>query len=164
MDGSGNPTDDFGEQYGELGNSLCNGCPDSFNTDLVIMWQAILVADGKLALSQIDGQFGPVTASATRAWQTRWGIGIDGEVGNQTWSKADNGLYLFTGITGRQFVIYNGDGSGEVVFYRGNENIPNDGGAYQLYSITTPQDGLPHSFFGGPRIRFNALTVSPPFG
>lgn len=85
-------------------------------------------------------------------------------MGNQTWSKADNGLYLFTGLGGRQFVIYNGDGSGEVTFYRGNENIANDGGAYQLHTITTPQDGRVYAFTGGPRIRFNALTVGEPLG
>ena len=164
VDGSDSPTDDFGEHFGELGNSLCNGCPDSFNTDLVIMWQAILAADGFLPVSEIDGQFGPITASATTRWQTRWGIDVDGEVGNQTWSKADNGLYQSSGVGGRpHYVMYNGDGSGAVTFRRGNENIANDAGAYELYTLTA-QDGRTWVFSGGPRIRFNAKTVSGPFG
>ncbi|HEX3468307.1 MAG TPA: peptidoglycan-binding protein [Candidatus Elarobacter sp.] len=33
----------------------------------------------------IDGDFGPQTAAAVRAYQTQRGIGVDGVVGDQTW-------------------------------------------------------------------------------
>jgi peptidoglycan hydrolase-like protein with peptidoglycan-binding domain len=69
VDGFGAVTDDWGDHFSELGNSLCNGCADSFN---------------------IDGQFGPITANATWRWQERYQIGRDGQVGIQTWTRADD--------------------------------------------------------------------------
>jgi hypothetical protein len=137
VDGFGPVTDDWGDHFGDLGNSLCNGCADSFNTDTVMMWQAILVAEGFLDVSQIDGQFGPITANATWQWQNRYQIGRDGQVGNQTWTRADD-LLVTTEIAFRHYVIYDAPGAGSVGFYRGNESLTNlDGGAYQLVYVDT---------------------------
>jgi peptidoglycan hydrolase-like protein with peptidoglycan-binding domain len=33
----------------------------------------------------IDGDFGPITAAAVRAYQTQRGVTVDGIVGDQTW-------------------------------------------------------------------------------
>jgi hypothetical protein len=35
----------------------------------------------------VDGIFGPLTEAAVEAFQTSQGLGVDGEVGNQTWPK-----------------------------------------------------------------------------
>jgi putative peptidoglycan binding protein len=155
VDGADAVTDDWGDHFGELGNSLCNGCADSWNTDLVMMWQSILVSEGLLGTGDIDGQFGPRTASATRSWQTRYGIGIDGQVGTQTWSKADDFLYWRTGSE----LVYIGWNGGEVVFFRGNENVNRDSGAYEMVYALAP--GGPYRFFNtGTRIQFYSKTIS----
>lgn len=155
VDGSGALSDDWGDHFGELGNSLCYGCADSFNTDLVSMWQAVLVAEGFLGVSGIDGQFGPKTRDATRAFQTRYNIGVDGKVGNQTWSLTDNFLYWQS----PDLVIYLGYNGGEVAFFRGNENVAYDSGAYQMVYALAP--GGPYRFFNtGTRIQFYSKTIT----
>lgn len=161
VDGFDAVTDDWGDHFSDLGNSLCNGCPDSFNTDTVVMWQAILVSEGFLSVSQIDGQFGPNTANATRQWQTRYQIGVDGQVGNQTWTKADNGLQVRT-LGFLTYVFYKARGEGGVVFYRGNEGIGTlDGGAYQLDSVVT-QAGDTFLFGGSIRINHFVKRIDTP--
>ncbi|MET7622475.1 peptidoglycan-binding domain-containing protein [Streptomyces sp. NPDC005408] len=156
VDGAGALTDDFGDHYSELGHSLCNGCADTRNTDLVLMWQSILVAEGLLPASGIDGSFGPNTASATVNWQKRYGIPADGRVGNQTWSRADDRLvWQFTGDYYE--VYYRASGAGGVYFIRGDENSQDDG-AYQLTAVQLPN--LSYNFFhGGPRIQYYQRTV-----
>lgn len=156
LDGAGTLTDDWGDNFAELGNSLCNGCPDSWNTDLVVVWQAILAAEGFLTPAQIDGQFGPITANATRSWQTRYNIGVDGLVGNQTWSAADNRL-----SSAGNLVLYRSSvTSGDVGFYRGNENIGIDDGAYELVDsfVSIGQ----YYTFGNTRVQFFSKTVTGP--
>jgi hypothetical protein len=161
VDGFDAVTDDWGDHFSDLGNSLCNGCPDSFNTDTVVMWQAILASEGFLSVSQIDGQFGPNTANATRQWQTRYQIGVDGQVGNQTWTKADNGLQVRT-LGFLTYVFYKARGEGGVTFYRGNEGIGTlDGGAYQLVDVTT-QAGDTFLFGGSIRIQHFSKTIDTP--
>src|SRR5688500_2986827 len=82
VDGGGSLTDDWGEHYDELGGSLCWGCGNSQNRDLVLMWQAVLFADGYFySTSDIDGDFGPVTRDATRAWEYDHGTTVNGAVG-----------------------------------------------------------------------------------
>lgn len=157
VDGGDALTDDWGDHYGELGNSLCNGCADSYNTDLVMMWQAILFAEGFLAKSGIDGQFGPKTADATRLWQDRYGIGVDGRVGNQTWSKADDMLEWVSG----NIVHYEGfNQSGTVTFYRGSDT--NYDGAYRLVSAAPNNAGTAQASFSNSshRIQFYSKTLS----
>jgi peptidoglycan hydrolase-like protein with peptidoglycan-binding domain len=156
VDGAGALTDDFGDHYSELGHSLCNGCADSSNTDLVLMWQSILVAEGLLPESGIDGDFGPKTASATVNWQKRYGIGADGRVGNQTWSKADDRLvWRWDGWSYE--VYYDATGNGSVSFLRGNEDFQDDG-AYEIAVVQMP-DLRYHFFHGGPRVQYYQRTV-----
>ena len=57
------------------------------------LWQKILWADGFLSsASDIDGVFGSKTYSATRAWQTKRRIGVDGSVGKDTFTTANGQL------------------------------------------------------------------------
>jgi len=53
--------------------------------------QSILWSAGLLSSSQMDGLWGPITASATKTWQSRHGLGADGCWGPNTWSKAQDG-------------------------------------------------------------------------
>ncbi|MGW1067148.1 peptidoglycan-binding domain-containing protein [Streptomyces aureus] len=157
VDGADALTDDWGDHYAELGNSLCNGCADSNNTDLVIMWQAILYAEGLLPKSGIDGQFGPSTEAATRTWQGRHQIGVDGSVGNQTWTKADDSLEWVTS----NIVRYQGwNQSGTVDFLRGSAT--NHNGAYQLLGAEPNGVGNDSASFSNSshRIQFYSETLS----
>jgi hypothetical protein len=82
-------------------HSLCTTCAVR-QGDIVGLWQTLLWADGLLApcgSSGVDGHFGPVTRSATIAWQRNWNsahpgdrISVDGIVGPQTWSRAESKL------------------------------------------------------------------------
>ncbi|CAM5506352.1 peptidoglycan-binding domain-containing protein [Streptomyces canus] len=56
------------------------------------LWQKILWADGELAASGIDGDFGSNTAAATARWQTKFQVPSDGSAGQQTWTAAGNWL------------------------------------------------------------------------
>lgn len=157
VDGAGALTDDFGDHYGELGNSLCYGCGDSWNTDLVIMWQTILFSEGLIGGWDIDGQFGAQTRDATRAWQRRYGLDDDGLVGNATWSKADQFLYWTNNGWVAKYVGVNG---GYVNFRRGNSAYGE--GAYQFVGAAY---GSTTIYFTSPDHRINffkkTITVNP---
>ena len=58
--------------------------------DDVRTWQNILVRDADVShyAETPDGDFGPLTESATKSWQTAHGLTSDGVVGPQTWSAA----------------------------------------------------------------------------
>ncbi|MEV0736701.1 peptidoglycan-binding domain-containing protein [Streptomyces sp. NPDC050549] len=56
------------------------------------LWQKVLWADGELAASDIDGDFGPITKAATARWQTRFRVTSDGSAGQNTWTAAGNWL------------------------------------------------------------------------
>ena len=59
----------------------------------VIDWQTFLVSQGLLTDDDADGIFGPNTAKASRAYQAKVGIGIDGVVGPFTLARAlEDGL------------------------------------------------------------------------
>ncbi|NYV73846.1 peptidoglycan-binding protein [Streptomyces sp. UH6] len=153
VDGAGALTDDFGEQAGELGNSLCYGCGNSSGTDIVVLWQSILASEEFLTLGQIDGDFGPATRDATKAWQTRYGLSADGMVGDATWSKADDRLSWLSSSR----VTYTAEyGSGAVVLHRGDPNRSQDDGAYELVQVYR-HSGV--KSVGGSRIEFNSMTT-----
>jgi hypothetical protein len=160
VDGAGALTDDFGDHYGELGSYLCNGCSRSWGTDLVMTWQAMLFSEGFLAASEIDGYFGPRTASATASWQRRFGIDDDGVVGPVTWDRAD-GRLVWTSSTS-SFVRYIPlSGTGRVVFVRGEFANVHDDGAYELTSAVRGSTTVIFDHSGAdPRIRFNQLTIT----
>lgn len=133
VDGGGDLTNDWGEHYEDIGNSLCNGCGSSWNTDTVVLWQSILVAEHLLNRSSIDGKFGSGTAEATKKWQTRYGLTADGKVGDKTWDKADNRL---SWATCGCYVIYDGYGDrGQLSLYRGDDTYSWGDGAYRLGSV-----------------------------
>ncbi len=60
------------------------------------LWQAILWANGYLSLRGIDGVFGDRTDAATRAFQRRKGLVVDGSAGRRTWTAAVRGGRLKT--------------------------------------------------------------------
>lgn len=50
--------------------------------------QAALIANGfSCGTAGADGDFGNATAAALRKFQTKYGLGVDGIAGNETWSK-----------------------------------------------------------------------------
>ncbi|WP_159323945.1 peptidoglycan-binding domain-containing protein [Streptomyces tendae] len=153
VDGAGKLTDDFGDHFDELGNSLCYGCGESSNTDIVVLWQSILVAEELLGFSDIDGQFGPTTRNATIKWQQRYGLGADGMVGDKTWSKADDRLVWLSNIDVSYTGKYN---SGAVIFHRGSTSKNKDSGAYKLAKVYQ-YDGV--KSMRGTRAQFRSLTT-----
>lgn len=61
---------------------------------LVRLWQTFLRGKNYY-LGVVDGQFGPTTEEATKAFQQEWCSGVDGIVGNETWGTAmSHGLEL----------------------------------------------------------------------
>ncbi|GCB46627.1 peptidoglycan-binding protein [Streptomyces sp. NL15-2K] len=153
VDGADKLTDDFGDHFDELGNSLCYGCGNSWNTDIVVLWQSILVAEDLLNFGDIDGQFGPGTRDATIAWQKRYGLGADGKVGDNTWSKADDKLVWLSNVD----ITYTGKyNSGAVVFNRGSTSKTQDSGAYRVHEVFQ-YDGV--KSMRGYRVHFNQLTT-----
>lgn len=156
VDGTSTVTDDFDEHFNELGHSLCYGCADSWNTDLVMMWQAILFAHLHLNANDIDGQFGPRTRDATIAWQRERGISADGVVGPQTWRTADNRLSLLSNGD----VVYNGPAGGEygwIRFCRGTCGSSNTG-AYQMV-LASNLDGVVRFSDSAHRIDFYSRSL-----
>jgi peptidoglycan hydrolase-like protein with peptidoglycan-binding domain len=154
VDGDDKVTDDFGDHFAELGNSLCYGCGESSNTDIVFLWQSILASEHLLDLSEIDGQFGPRTRDATIAWQKRYDLTADGKVGDATWSKADDRLKW----SGSVVLYVSGGPYGYVTFHRGDSSKPQDGGAYHLAQVKQG-DGyrIPEE---GTRVYHRARTIS----
>ncbi|MGH8881768.1 MAG: peptidoglycan-binding protein, partial [Stackebrandtia sp.] len=148
VDGLDAVTDDFTDHARELGGPLCDGCDNSDNTDLVVMWQAILVTDGFLATEDpMDGYFGPDTKRATAMWQDEFGVEQTGEVDADTWAEASSHLTQ-TGDT----VYYAKDGAGETRFTR------HDDGTYTLNKVLIPgKSELVNE--GGERIEFYTRTV-----
>jgi peptidoglycan hydrolase-like protein with peptidoglycan-binding domain len=153
VDGGGILTDDFGDHYAELGNSLCYGCGNSSNTDIVVLWQSILAAEDFLDLDDIDGQFGPATRTATIAWQQRYRLSADGMVGNDTWRRADDRLAW---VSSRQITYTGSHQSGAVTFFRGDSSKTTDSGAYKLAAVW--QYDIAQNM-GGTRIHFNSSTI-----
>ena len=152
-DGAGKLTDDFGDHFDELGNSLCYGCGNSWNTDVVVLWQSILVAEDLLDFGDIDGQFGPGTRDATIAWQKRYGLSADGKVGDNTWSKADDKLVWLSNVD----ITYTGKyQSGAVAFNRGSTSKTMDSGAYRIDEVYQ-YDRV--KSMRGYRVHFNQLTT-----
>jgi hypothetical protein len=97
--GGGAFADDFGDE-GVLSTT-------SYRTSsATCFWQQILWAEGATerdgtAFDQadMDGDFGPNTDHATRNLQSRWNVGVDGEVGPQTFGVADSKLRFVSGST-----------------------------------------------------------------
>ncbi|MFC8872229.1 peptidoglycan-binding protein [Streptomyces sp. NPDC057148] len=153
VDGAGSLTDDFGDHFNELGNSLCYGCGESSNTDIVMLWQSILASEHLLDFHEIDGYFGSRTRAATVKWQQRHGLDDDGMVGNATWSKADDRLRWY----GSTLRYRSGGHFGFVEFHRGDSSKSSDGGAYHLHKVMQG-DGV-YVFETGTRVYHRSKTV-----
>lgn len=86
------PTDPVAEPKGEMDCSCCSlsELPTLRIGSLggaVELWQRLLNADRGVTLVVVDGDFGPVTNSTTRHWQSRRRIQVDGVVGPVSWSR-----------------------------------------------------------------------------
>ncbi|MCT9076878.1 peptidoglycan-binding domain-containing protein [Streptomyces fulvoviolaceus] len=82
------------------------------SSNVTCLWQTILMADGYLSASGVDGIFGDQTHAATVKWQRDRGLVADGSAGRDTWTKAgtkltDNGSdsdgYRYGGYNGTKF-------------------------------------------------------------
>ncbi|MEV5612846.1 peptidoglycan-binding domain-containing protein [Streptomyces sp. NPDC052225] len=89
VSGGSSVYDDFGDE-----GTLSSSSHSSSNAGC--LWQVILYADGAIEqngtrfdVSDIDGHFGKNTWFATRNWQKRHGVTVDGAVGGKTFGKAD---------------------------------------------------------------------------
>jgi hypothetical protein len=161
VDGANTLTDDWGDHFDELGNSLCDGCADSNNTDLVLMWQAVLYSENYLNAADLDGYFGPRTDGATESWQSdAGGLQVDGWVGDQTWGRADGrlGWYTVNSDPPIHYVRYNAaSGSGYVLFFRGSSSTRGDGD----YRLLRANDGSNTvTFSGSSRIQYYSRTIT----
>ncbi|MEV5848804.1 peptidoglycan-binding protein [Streptomyces sp. NPDC048179] len=115
--------DDFGDE-GPVDH-------DSHRNSLATaLWQQILWADGYLAASGVDCEFGPNTTAATKNWQTALGahsdegsLDPDGSAGPKTLGTADQWL---TDLGNSRDIRYTGTGGRTVTFHRVN-------GIYQIY-------------------------------
>lgn len=152
VDGLDKVTDDFGDHAAELGAPLSNRGPNSWGTDIVVVWQSILAADGYMSFEGIDGYFGKMTADATARWQADRGLDADkpGTVGHTTWAYADNSLIADDGT-----VDYRTPGLGVVVFKR----APGPDGHYTLVSTADAADGYGWRNRGGDHIYFSKMTL-----
>ncbi|ADD42642.1 peptidoglycan-binding domain-containing protein [Stackebrandtia nassauensis] len=152
VDGLDKVTDDFNDHARELGAPLSDHGKNSWGTDIVIVWQAILAADGYLTYEGVDGYFGAKTAAATAKWQADRGIDADkpGTVGHTTWAYADNNLIADDGT-----VDYRTPGLGVVVFKR----APGPDGHYTLVSTADAADGYGWRNRGGDHIYFSKMTL-----
>lgn len=89
-------------------------------SDLVRLWQLIVWSDGttgKACNKFADGQFGSNTVAQTRAWQSRHGVGVDGQVGPQTWGKAKSRLHAIPEDTYVDDRVEDGTGTRRYSFY-----------------------------------------------
>jgi len=75
------------------------------NSDVTCLWQKVLVADGYLAWTEVDGIFGDGTHAATVRWQRDRGLTADGSAGRVTWAKAGDRIRE-NGIQGSYRVGY----------------------------------------------------------
>jgi hypothetical protein len=90
ISGAGDFYDDFGDE-GPLSTTSHN------NSNATCLWQRILVAEGAevgnnggiFTETDMDGQFGTRTRTATISLQKRWGLTADGVVGKATFGRAD---------------------------------------------------------------------------
>jgi hypothetical protein len=72
-------------------DTLCRASWCVRNGNLVRFWQAIVYADHPtLGTSFVDGGFGPNTHTYTVWWQQQNGLDDDGEVGPNTWGRANS--------------------------------------------------------------------------
>lgn len=118
INGAGSYTDDWGDNH-----TICQGCTVP-KGNVVGVWQGVLWVDGFsggagriFTNCDVDGGFGPVTASATADWQAGiGGLTVDGKVGAGTWGKADT--YLGASSS---YVLYYGYNN-RLYFHRGATN------------------------------------------
>jgi peptidoglycan hydrolase-like protein with peptidoglycan-binding domain len=156
VDGDGAISDDWGDHRDELGGDLCQGCSNSSNTDIVILWQSVLAAEGLLPLSGVDGYFGSNTKTATENWQDRYGLTSDGRVGRNTWNKADDQLrWSFSGYAVRYEA---GAGRGDVFFTRGSGRAY-VGGSYEL-DLLRKDSGWKKGFSGSHHVNLRSRSIT----
>jgi hypothetical protein len=120
VDGDGGvPLDDWGDE----GTIRSNGSYSHSN--VAGLWQTILWADGLLSQSQIDCQFGPITAAATRTWQRTYmpGRPETGAADPATWARADD--FIGNDPLGPEYFRYLGLGGRFIQLHRYGAGVSN---------------------------------------
>lgn len=128
--GSGTVTDDWGDE-GPLSTTK------NRHNSVVGLWQGVLIADGYLPASGLDCDFGPNTRAATIAWQSDRGLKADGEVGPQSFGRADNNLFW----NGSE-IRYNGSNSDLGSMYRNSAGRWYIAGSSSIVYVSYTDDSL----------------------
>lgn len=110
---NGGKPETLDNDWSASGHLLCmasnQGCSGhAYTGGTVAAWQRVLYADYYIAncgSMGIDGRFGQYTHDATKRWQEDWGLTVDGQVGPQTWGRADNHIAR-TAVTERTIYYY----------------------------------------------------------
>ena len=152
VDGFDGLTDDFSDNADEAG-VLCEGCDNSQDTDLVLMWQSILASHNYLLVGDIDGDFGKATAEATREFQEVNGLEADGEVGDATWDLVDDRLHWSTEEDDLT-VIYGDLSDGYVTFYKDFD------GVYRFETVADDDGGVLVNASGAEKIQLFEETIT----
>lgn len=154
VDGFDKFTDDFNDHEREVG-VLCDGCDNSQGTDLVVLWQSILVSHDLLAIDDVDGYFGPDTAKATAAWQQEFGLPETGEVAQDSWAAADDRL------SDGDRVEYRGKETADAVGYVGfnRSRIEGGDGSYQFLDLGDPSGNFVENTSETNYIELSKLTI-----
>lgn len=122
--------------YGAVGGTMTDDWNDEGvvnvsthrSSNVTCLWQTILMADGYLPASGVDGIFGDQTHAATVNWQRDRGLVADGSAGRNTWTKAgrrltdsgsDSDGFRYGGYSGTRFTfaIRRSDSTGNWGFY-----------------------------------------------
>ncbi|MFI9832916.1 peptidoglycan-binding protein [Streptomyces sp. NPDC051913] len=109
----------YGDDWGDEGGAKMSNGGGWNESNAVCLWQKILWAEGanetngtNFDAADVTGYFGDNTEHGTRELQARWGLTVDGLVGNNTFGRADKELRVTGGSddSGEQLnMTYDGD-------------------------------------------------------
>jgi Putative peptidoglycan binding domain len=106
------------------------GSGDVQTGNVVMAWQIILWADGRAnecdatnpKKTGFDGEWGPLTESATKTWQRQHNLTADGVVGPNTWGKV-RGKLVNDGLVSGGVTGFSYHGSAHTIGYIWNDHF-----------------------------------------